>query len=645
MSSIAAIRSKLNKFRITGTPTTSSSSSNETIQSPLPLSSPSPADHSSTPTPSSLSPSPIPRSPATWVRLIHSMSSPIAPLSLYSEAYESISHNPDYSNPHFAQLLLDYVRLNVPFNKEKSFLAFKQHAPHLTSSLKSQFNEQISALESLLSLSVSESSTYTRVYEGIPPDTPFKTPDRRQFTNHLVTPSIVQSVSRLKLPVRRRFGPVKSGVPDRKLEQQQDQIDRNKIEVDTEEEKEEVVEESEKDGTQGQNDLIEGQNEVKKTHRVRFDVSTPSHSITRPSESTHENPNKNLPPNIPDFSAQIKPKEPPREKKKTLVVNEVPYLVLSLIGKGGSSRVFKALTPDNKVVALKIVQFDSADEGTRNMLKNEVEFLRILQNSDLIINLVTYYEDNSSMILVLEYGETDLNKLLQRESNSDSCSNLSLNFIRLYFERMCKSVQIIHQNRIVHGDLKPANFMLVSGQLKLIDFGIAGTISSDTTNIHRNTLTGTLNYLAPEAIVGHSESTSDDVIMKVGRKSDIWSLGCILYQMIYGRPPFDAYKNMYQKLRVIPDPYHQIEFPNKPGIPKSAEILLRRMLTRDVDLRISLDEVLLHPFTNGNVVTSDEHIVTCVNIKKFKSMLVDSLSLSTEVSDVILGELLQNVVD
>merc|ERR1712183_572049 len=112
----------------------------------------------------------------------------------------------------------------------------------------------------------------------------------------------------------------------------------------------------------------------------------------------------------------------------------------------------------------------------------------------------------------------------------------------------------------IHSDLKPANFLFVRGALKLIDFGIAKAIvNDDTTNIYRENHVGTLNYMSPEAIID-TESGGGKARMRLGRASDIWSLGCILYQMVYGQTPF-ANLHMLQKLQAIINPEHKINYP------------------------------------------------------------------------------------
>ena len=82
----------------------------------------------------------------------------------------------------------------------------------------------------------------------------------------------------------------------------------------------------------------------------------------------------------------------------------------------------------------------------------------------------------------MECGEIDFAHILAKHQGVP----LGLNFIRVYWEQMLQAVQAIHEEKIVHSDLKPANFLLVAGQLKLIDFGIAKRMGDDTTNIHRD---------------------------------------------------------------------------------------------------------------------------------------------------------------
>jgi serine/threonine-protein kinase TTK/MPS1 len=95
--------------------------------------------------------------------------------------------------------------------------------------------------------------------------------------------------------------------------------------------------------------------------------------------------------------------------------------------------------------------------------------------------------------MVLEYGDIDLSRLLQRHEKAKrerrgAAGNdgweVDENFIRLYWEQMLLAVRTIHEARIVHSDLKPANFLIVEGQLKLIDFGIAKAIQSGAYSLH-----------------------------------------------------------------------------------------------------------------------------------------------------------------
>ncbi|KAF9582818.1 Dual-specificity kinase, spindle pole body (SPB) duplication and spindle checkpoint function [Lunasporangiospora selenospora] len=229
------------------------------------------------------------------------------------------------------------------------------------------------------------------------------------------------------------------------------------------------------------------------------------------------------------------------------------YTRIGYIAKGGSSKVYKVMAANSRVFALKCVSLQKADQATIEGYINEVRLLCKLQDNPWIIRLWDYELSNSALNLLMEYGETDLAKLLYQQQNRP----FSINFIRHYWVQMLEAVQTIHNEKIVHTDLKPANFVLVEGSLKLIDFGIANMIANDTTNIQREGHVGTANYMAPEAITSNPGSD----VRKIGRASDVWSLGCILYQMVYGGTPFSDILHLFQKLSAIADPNWKIPFP------------------------------------------------------------------------------------
>ncbi|KAH9950557.1 kinase-like domain-containing protein [Amylocystis lapponica] len=220
----------------------------------------------------------------------------------------------------------------------------------------------------------------------------------------------------------------------------------------------------------------------------------------------------------------------------------------------------------NEIYAIKRVSLDKTDAETMSGYMNEIALLKRLEGNSRIIRLVDSElkpgpgGSKGHLLLVMECGEIDLARLLQEQQKEP----MDLVWISYYWKQMLQAVHVIHEEKIVHSDLKPANFVLVRGQLKLIDFGIANAIANDTTNIQRDHQIGTVNYMSPEAI----ELPEGMRRLKVGRPSDVWSLGCILYQMVYGQPPFQ-HLSVYHKMKAIPDDSYIIDFPeySTPSIP------------------------------------------------------------------------------
>ncbi|XP_074613016.1 dual specificity protein kinase TTK-like isoform X1 [Acropora palmata] len=326
-----------------------------------------------------------------------------------------------------------------------------------------------------------------------------------------------------------------------------------------------------------------------------------------PGQSSGIGPAHGYPPAMQLMNTSIN--TPAQVSQDSVVVKGKSYLRLGVIGKGGSSKVYRAFD-GKKIFAMKFVNLEEADDFMVQSYFNEIDLLNRLQGNDNIIKLFDWElkQETRNLILVMEYGSIDLAGFLRKNRSKMTKADR-----QVFWQQMLEAVHLVHQQGIIHRDLKPANFLLVDGRLKLIDFGIAHTLQTDKTSIELDTQVGTLNFMSPEAFQDISQAPRFDngentkPRLKIGRPSDVWSLGCILYMMVYGRSPFQHINNHFMKLQCIMDPSHQIDFP--PINDVHLLDVIKGCLRRNPKERLTIPDLLDHPFLNS---LSHDEVIDCV---------------------------------
>uniref|UniRef100_A0AAR2JE65 Protein kinase domain-containing protein n=1 Tax=Pygocentrus nattereri TaxID=42514 RepID=A0AAR2JE65_PYGNA len=313
---------------------------------------------------------------------------------------------------------------------------------------------------------------------------------------------------------------------------------------------------------------------------------------------------------------------------ESITIKGRQFFILKMIGRGGSSKVYQVLDQKKQLYAVKYVNLEEADAQTIESYKNEIEHLNHLQQySDQIIKLYDYEITDGYIYMLMECGSLDLNTWLRSRKTVNSLDR------KFYWRNMLEAVQTIHKHGIVHSDLKPANFVIVNASLKLIDFGIANHIQPDMTSVVKDSQVGTLNYMPPEAIKD-TTSKSGKPKSKISPKGDVWSLGCILYCMTYGKTPFQHITNQITKLHAIIDPSHEIDFPDIPE--KDLLDVLKRCLIRNPKERISIADLLDHPYLRLQPQKPPEQGVTAVRILNELAALESPNSIARAASVSIL---------
>lgn len=204
------------------------------------------------------------------------------------------------------------------------------------------------------------------------------------------------------------------------------------------------------------------------------------------------------------------------------------YEIVKPIGKGKFAVVFHAKHRETgEIVALKRIAVNMMDIKARDKCLKEVRLLESLKHPNIIRYMDSFIEENDMIIIVEWAAAGDLKRQIRKAIEKGTVFEERL--IWKYFSQICDAIKCMHERRIMHRDLKPANiFLTLDGTVKVGDLGLSRELSENTLQAHSKV--GTPLYMSPEVLRGDG----------YGFQSDVWSLGCLLYELANLKSPFKS---------------------------------------------------------------------------------------------------------
>ena len=275
-----------------------------------------------------------------------------------------------------------------------------------------------------------------------------------------------------------------------------------------------------------------------------------------------------------------------------------PYRIIRRVGRGGMGTVYEGVNVETgEPAAVKVLSTSfGQDEDFRQRFEGEVETLRKLNHPN-IVRLFGFGEEDEHLFYAMELIDgTSLEEVLKHGQRFDWRQTMRIGI------EMARALRHAHDRGVIHRDIKPANLLMAGdGQVKLSDFGIARLFgNSKLTN--PGSVIGTVEYMAPEQADGRP----------VDPRSDLYSLGVVLYALLAGRPPFKASSlpEMLQKQRYdAPEPLRHYA----PDVPPDLEAVIDQLLLKSPASRIPNAtvlarrlEMILEALTPGHEGLSEE---------------------------------------
>ncbi|GAB6019905.1 Serine/threonine-protein kinase ulk3 [Chamberlinius hualienensis] len=275
------------------------------------------------------------------------------------------------------------------------------------------------------------------------------------------------------------------------------------------------------------------------------------------------------------------------------------FIFTDKLGQGSYAVVYKAYASKGdrrEVVAIKCVEKNSLNKSATENLLTEISILKKLKH-DHIVQMLDFLWDDNYIYIIMEYcGGGDLSSFIK------SRRNLPERVVRKFLQQLASALKYLRSANISHMDLKPQNILLSSptnSVIKMADFGFAQYL---TVHDDASALRGSPLYMAPEILLNQ----------KYDARADLWSVGVILYECLFGRAPYSS-SNFTELAAKIKNP-KPIEIVYGVNISDECRDLLLRLLQRDPDKRISFDDFFNHLFVDLRHMPSPQSYKTAVEL-------------------------------
>ena len=273
-------------------------------------------------------------------------------------------------------------------------------------------------------------------------------------------------------------------------------------------------------------------------------------------------------------------------KGHTFVIGSYSYNQVDFLGKGSFGEVYEGICPEGKV-AIKKINYSRFREKDQVILKEltekEIKSQIIVEHPNTL-RLIDVLKDKYNLYLVTELCDCTLEKQI---------GIISMKQIFIYFKQIIETMIYINNQNVIHRDLKPGNILLKDGQIKIGDYGFARFVEDPTKKNIMTFEVGSPLYKSPELHLQKPYSF----------KCDVWSIGIILYEMIYGgNVPWTGKSVKDLVNNILNNP---LKFPDKPEINVNIKDLLTKMLSICEDFRISFIDILKHEALNQDILDQE----------------------------------------